>query len=296
MSFWDSSLKELRKIPADATVSENRKKSTAKFTAHDISFKSFNRSISTGTLYVPHDVSKPSVVIVIPDYTANESYPKHHLEKSVAYFFLNLKGHDLFVKPTKDEEQKSPGYMIESITDRDNYYVKGVYLDAFRSIDILRMRNFLDCGSMGIIGKGIGAAAAIFAASRSERVKALVLDTPSFAQLPLSQNISESPAANEINDYLRLQKSRTKSIKKNLTYFDAINFADLVSCPVMVTVGFRDKISPPECIFGLFNRLNCDKTMEAYPDQGNEAGGDGQFRKSLEWIIERIKEASRVAP
>ena len=146
------------------------------------------------------------------------------------------------------------------------------------------MNNKLDCSSIGLIGKGFGAAAAIFTSAFSERVKAIVIDSPSFCYLPLSQNLSSSDATTEINDFISNHRSKGKQVKKNLTFFDSINFSDMIKCPVLTIVGLKDTLSPPECAFALFNHLLTEKTVEVYPDDGNSTGGNKQFIKSLDWI------------
>jgi len=291
-AFWDRSIRELRDVPMEAAVEPNKRRLKPGFKHFDVGFKGLNRSRTTGRLLVPERIERPRVVVVFPDYFRPNRYLDYELDPSVAYFFLDLKGHDILNFEETGEERKTPGYMADNILDIENYYVREVYLDAYRSIDMLRLRNFLDCSSIGVIGKGFGAAMAVFAAGYSGRVKALFLDTPSFAYLPMSQNISKNDAAMEINGFIERHRTKNRQVKKNLTYFDALNFADAVTCPSMVTAGFKDPFSPPQCIFALFNHMLCDKTMEVYPDQGNEAGGEKQFRKTLEWMVGIVREGA----
>jgi cephalosporin-C deacetylase len=202
-----------------------------------------------------------------------------------------MRGHVLKVKSDEiGEKPESPGYLIENILDRETYYIRAIYLDALRSIDMLRLMADLDCSKIGIMGKGLGAAAAIFASIYSERTAALVLDSPSFCNLTLSQNISTGEAAGEINGFISGDKSLKKKVKQNLSYFDALNFSDMITCPVMTVTGLRDTEAPAECVFGLFNHLLCDKTVEVYPEDDNSAGGDAQFRKSVSWIAGKIRQ------
>jgi cephalosporin-C deacetylase-like acetyl esterase len=56
----------------------------------------------------------------------------------------------------------------------------------------------------------------------------------------------------------------------------------------MAVSGLRDTEAPAECVFGLFNHLLCEKTVEVYPEDDNNAGGDAQFRKSVSWIAGKI--------
>lgn len=281
--FWNGSISKLRDIPIEPRFEKDTKKSSVRFEFFDVSFKGFSKSKVTGELYYPTEQSKSKVVIIIHDYNKNFTYNKTHLMGGYAYFLLKLRGHELLAeKPL--EESASPGYIVENILDKGNYYVKGLFLDALRVIDVLRLHKRFDCSRIGIIGKGIGAAMAIFTAAFSDRVKALVLDTPSFCYLPLYQNLSSSDATNEINNFIANHRNRKNQVKKNLTYFDAINFADMITCRILTIVGFKDTASPPECVFALFNHLLTDKTVEVYPDDGNAAGGDEQFKKSLQWM------------
>ncbi len=284
--FWKTSISDLRKVPIEPLYRQKK----GFFSANDtfeVSFRGFGRSPVRGELRVPKRKNRPRVVMLIPDYNRRNGYLQYPADTDLAFFSLQLRGHR-DVDPELVEEAGSPGFMVEHIDEPGSYYLAGVYLDALRAIDALRLNKEIDCSAMGVIGKGLGAAAALFSAAFSPRVTALVLDTPSFCHLELSQNISTGDMAGEINEYLALHKTRKKQVKRNLSYFDAINFSDRIKVPTLVTVGFKDTISPPQCVFALFNRLLCEKTMEVYPDHGNEAGEEKQFRKSLDWIRENL--------
>jgi cephalosporin-C deacetylase-like acetyl esterase len=284
-SFWKGSIAELKKIPIEPSFTPLNS-ARSPFNRFQVTFRGMIRSAVTGCLLVPAGSRKARAVIIIHDYNRPDPYAGFPLDETTAYFFLRLRGHG---ESNGTETEKSPGYMVDSITDINGYYMRGVYLDAYRAIDVLRLNERLDCSAMGLMGKGLGGAAAVFAAANSSRPTALVLDTPSFAYLGESQNVSTSDATAEINEYLSLQRTKKKLIKKNLSYFDAVNFADRVTGPALFTVGFKDTISPPQCVFALFNHLKCDKTIEVYPDDGNDAGGAAQFEKSVQWLVESLR-------
>ena len=288
-AFWEKAAAEIKKIPLELSAKKN-KKGDGYFSYVSLSFRSFMKTQITGELLMPKHSENVPVVIVVHDYNRRNEINEELLDDSLAYFFIVMRGHSIVNELPDDDEKDtpSPGYLIENILDKETYYIKAVYLDVLRSIDALRLIAKLDCSSIGIIGKGLGAAAGLFASVNSKRVAALVLDTPSFCYLALSQNKSEDDTAKEINDYISKSKALKKKIKLNLSYFDALNFSDMLDCPVLTTVGFKDILAPPECVFALFNHLTCEKTLEIYPDEGNTAGGDEQFRKSINWIKGRI--------
>jgi cephalosporin-C deacetylase len=289
--FWKNSIANLKAIPIEPEIVPAKKTIHQGFESFRVEFRGFHKSIVTGLLAMPAGLKKPRTIISIGDYNMSNPHVSFKPDKTISYFYLNLRGHEIlkFEKTAPDGEKPgTPGYMSDNIADADNFYMMGIYLDAYRSIEMLRLSNKVDCSAVGMIGKGIGAAAAVFAASQSPRIRAIVLETPAFSHLPKSQNLSESDATAEINTFLSRFRTKSKLVKKNLTYYDAINFSDMIKCPVMVTTGFKDALSPPECVFSLFNHFLCDKTIEVYPDEGNDAGGEKQYKKSIKWIIEQL--------
>jgi cephalosporin-C deacetylase-like acetyl esterase len=285
--FWKKSIADLKKIPMEPLFNIKSSRRHHGFVQYDVAYKSFLKYQISGTIFVPEKIKKPFVIIHIHDYNKKPFFETDRLNQSTAHFFLFIRGHENLT--AKDPSVNStPGFMIENIFDKDTYYVKAVYLDLYRAIDTLRLMPEIDCGKIGIYGKGIGAAAAIFTAANSERVSALVLDTPFFCYLPVLQNLSNSEASREINEFIELHKVKKKQIKTNLTYFDCINFTDRINIPVLALTGFKDTITPPECVFALFNHLQCEKQMEIFPEDGNSVGGEKQFVKSINWLAERI--------
>lgn len=281
--FWQNAITELKKTPIDVQYVHNKRKSTGKFTAYDMTYIGYNKIQLFATLYIPDKISKPNVVVLFHDYDDLESYSRFPIDLPFAYCFVELRGHRNIIHYDQ-EQNKYPGFMTEGILEKDEYYVKGLYLDGLRTVDALRLHSELDCSKIAIIGKGLGAAVAVFTTANSNRVAALVLDTPSFCYLDMAQNIAKSIIANEINLFIEQHRSKKSTIKKNLVYFDALQFVNRVTCPVLAIVGFKDSLSPAECVFALFNHLQCEKTIEVYPDEGHNAGGIEQQKRMIEWI------------
>lgn len=285
--FWKKSIADLKKIPMEPLFNLKSSRAHHGFIQYEVAYTSFLKYQIFGSLYIPEKAKKPSVIVHIHDYNRKPVIEAEILNQTAAHFFISIRGHENL--NSKDQaENKTPGFMIENIFDKDTYYIKAVYLDVYRAIDTLRLMPDIDCGQIGIYGKGIGAAAAVFAAANSDRISALVLDTPSFSYLPVLQNLSTSDASKEINEFIELHKIKKKQIKTNLTYFDCINFSDRIDIPVLASTGFKDTISPPQCVFALFNHLKCDKKIEIFPDEGNSAGGKKHFIKSINWLADQI--------
>jgi len=289
-AFWAKSINDIKKIPIGPEIHESSKGSSGKFRYYEISYNGFLKVKVKGHLYVPKDMVKSRIIIHLHDYNRYpDKNPVKILDDRCAHLFLVMRGHDLIKNRTAEEEKERPlGFIIENIIDLQTYYVRSVFLDVFRSIDFLRLIDIIDCSEIAIHGKGLGAAAGFFAAVNSDRVKGIVMDAPLFCDIPMIQNLSESDAAQEINDIIAIQKGKKNQIKKNLSYFDIINFSPELKCPALFITGLKDTGSPTECVMGLFNRLTCEKFIEIYPDEGIDAGGEKQKTASIKWLADII--------
>jgi len=290
LDFWKDSFVDLKMIPINLKSEKNKKKSTHKFTVLDITFNGFDKSLTYGQLLIPKQNAKPFVIIHIGDYNVPIKINQNELDTKVAHFFLQLRGHNLLIekKSKEEKEEKSPGFFRDNLLSINNYYLKGIYLDSLRSINVLRLIPEINCGSIGIIGKGIGAASAIFTSAFSERVTAISLLTPTFLHLDLSQNISKSYATKEINDFIIENKAKKKNIKRNLTYFDSLNFSDMINCKVRLTAELKNTFSPSECIMAFFHKLNCDKTIEIFAEEIGETEKKEKRTVAENWLVENL--------
>ncbi len=285
--FWNNALIDIKGVPIEPKFDIDVKNCTENFEVNTLIFKSFLKTPTHATLYRPRKTTNPKIIIYIHDYYRPVPISEQNLDKETAFLFLYLRGHHLLNNLNDNQDETTdalPAFITENILDTDNYYMKGIYLDIISAIKCLRLDRKIDCSAIGIIGKGLGSAPAIFAACYSDRIKGLFLDSPGFSYLELGQNISHSEYASEINDYISHSRKNKNQIKKNLTYFDTINFADKISCPVLMSVGLKNTLLRPECSFALFNHLQCEKTAEIFPMDGYDAGGSKMFRKGVKWL------------
>jgi cephalosporin-C deacetylase len=63
---------------------------------------------------------------------------------------------------------------------------------------------------------------------------------------------------------------RRQEIFERLAYVDAVNFAPYVHCPVLLSTGLQDTVSPPSAQFALANALQASLQHKVYPKHGHE--------------------------
>ena len=69
-----------------------------------------------------------------------------------------------------------------------------------------------------------------------------------------------------------------------LSYFDTMNMAETIRCPILASVGGQDIICPPHCYFASYNRIRSEKEICIYPFNGHEGGRSHHLEKKLAFL------------
>jgi cephalosporin-C deacetylase len=78
--------------------------------------------------------------------------------------------------------------------------------------------------------------------------------------------------AGGIAEYLKTFPDRIEELSRVLSYFDNINHASNITCPVLVSCGLKDPVCPPSCVYAAYNKITAPKEMVAYPFGEHEGG------------------------
>jgi cephalosporin-C deacetylase len=117
-----------------------------------------------------------------------------------------------------------------------------------------------------------GALTIVTAALRPETIVCGAAGAPYLCGFLDAVALTHSYPYEEINEYLRLYPERAAAVRETLNYFDGINFAPSIRCPMLVYLGLRDDVCPPETGFAMYDALRCPKTLHTYPDCAHDAG------------------------
>lgn len=293
--FWSEAIRDLKNFPIKKQSKALLKGSIIKETIYDISFQSWQNATLNGTLVIPRKRGDLPVLVHFHDYCKERpAIIKGLTELGVAQLIIDLRGHgSQLVRPQLKEGETfdpdwTPGYFSKGLDGKDSFYMKGLYLDVIRAIEFLRLTDGIDGEKIILSGKSMGASLALFGAAFTNRIKGLILETPNFCHIDDAQLKLGKSWTKEIAEQLNASKNKKTAMKKSLAYYDSINFSKKIKIPALVSVGLDDKVSHPKSVFGLFNHLNCDKRMQVYPTEGNEAGlkGDKQNGANLEFARE----------
>lgn len=294
-AFWKEEIQSLKKIPIKESYKTILKGSFIWESLNDVSFQSAGNYTIHGKLAIPRKRGDRPVVVQFHDYMSTpEEILKGYSEIGVAQLHITLRGHgaEMIEAPIDPQTGKippnwSPNYFAERLDSKSEFYMRNLYLDVLRTIEFLRLSDGIDGDKIILHGRSLGSALAVFGAAFSDRVKGLILETPSFCFIDKDQlSLKTNPWVRELLPAVEKRATKKIDFKKELAYFDAIHFAKKIKIPALFSCGMVDEKSHPKAVFALFNHMNCDKRMQLYPQEGNEAGGEKQANANLEFVKE----------
>ncbi|MCS6984866.1 MAG: acetylxylan esterase [Leptospiraceae bacterium] len=275
--FWQKRLEELRRIPQEVSLERKASKKFLSENSFSLSFQSAGKFRLHGFFWSPRKfMGKPPVVVIFPDYNKSPVAYRGLFQAGLAQFVLYLRGQKEFelYKGESNEKspaaKRSPGYFGENLLAVEKYYMVQLLLDAYRALEVIRLRKEVDTSRIGIWGIGIGAAMALFVSRFMQRTTSLFLENPAFAFLELTQNLSQADYAREINEAAKNLKKYKNLVKQNLAYSDAVVHALNLAIPTTMAIRLFDKENVPHGGFAVFHLLQGDKEMHLFLDEQNE--------------------------
>jgi cephalosporin-C deacetylase len=294
-TFWKEGIASLKKIPIRETYKTVLKGSFIWESLNEVTYQSIGNYTIHGKLAIPRKRGDRPVVVQFHDYMADaEEIQKGYSELGVAQLHITLRGHgkEMVEAPIDPQTGKtppnwSPNYFASGLDTKEDFYMRKLYLDVIRTIEFLRITDGIDGGQIILHGKSLGSALAVFGAAFSDRIKGLILETSSFCHIDKDQlSLRGNPWVRELLPSLEKRATKKVDFKKELAYFDSVHFAKKIKIPALFSCGMTDEKSHPKALFALFNHMNCDKRMQLYPTEGNEAGGEKQAIANLEFVKE----------
>ena len=134
------------------------------------------------------------------------------------------------------------GYLCQGLDNRDNYYMKRVYLACVRCIDLLTSLPEWDGRNVAVQGGSQGGALAIITAGLDSRVTLCAANHPALSDMAGYAEKGRTggyPHFNRMNGMLTPEKINT------MAYYDVVNFARYVKAKTRLTWGYNDDTCPP---------------------------------------------------
>ena len=268
--FWNDVLAETARIPLDPEVVYDPLRSTARIDVYEVFYTSLDHVRIAGWYAVPRQrAGKLPGLIQVPGYNMEPPVPKNWAARGYAAFSVAPRG------KLRSNRQFNPGYpglLTYGMVDRNTYSYRGFYMDACRAVDFLLGREEVNGDRIGVTGHSQGGGLTMSTAALRPEIKAAAAGAPYLCGYMDAIELTDAYPYQEIADYLRLYPHSREQVENTLAYFDGINLAHRITCPIIVSVGLQDSTCPPETGFVMFDAIaSADKKMYAYDGHGHDA-------------------------
>ena len=229
-------------------------------------------------------------LLIVPGYVSEPTLPKSWAKMGYAAVGVAPRGK---LRSNRHYNPGYPGLLVNNIVDRHTYSYRGFYVDACRAVDFVLTRPEVDPKRVGVHGSSQGGALTITtSALRRDVITCGAAGAPYLCGFMDAASLTNSWPYQEMNDYLRLYPEREPQMRETVAYFDGINFASLITAPMMVFIGLNDDVCPPETGYALKNAMTCPLEFYAQPRSAHDAGRHWVMPKVEAFLAKHLKPAA----
>ncbi|OJU18608.1 MAG: acetylxylan esterase [Clostridiales bacterium 43-6] len=291
-SFWAETIQITKNIPL------NPSKEPVDFPVthakvYDISYNGFDSTRINGWFIVPTFVKDEKIPCLIHyhGYTGSRGNPAgymHWVMMGVAVLAIDCREQ---TGKTGNNAAFSAGtflhVMAKGVYDKNEYYVRQLYMDSVKAIDFALAQPEVDPDRIVIEGGSQGGALAMAVCGLDSRPFLVMADVPSNSNIEARVE-GAFGSFSGVTEYLKRYPHKVDETFETLSYFDTMNMAKHIQCPVLASVALKDNICPAKMYFATYNRITAEKQIEIYPFNGHEGGGDIQTEKKMRFLYKHL--------
>ena len=283
-SFWDSTLAQLARTPANLSRERLTHDHGPQFTLERIVFNSlWAAKIEGYFLHTPQGSPRPLVV-------HSHGYGSQcEVQWEWARAGLDVVGVDIrgFGRSVDAVPQPSPyGYMLTGWRSPETHVLRGAICDFVRAVGLARQELAPAHVRTALRGSSFAGGLALMAEALTQAADLLCIAVPTFGWVEGRQILVKSGSGKEISDFLHGRPEAAEDLMLVLRYFDPLNFAERVTCPTLVGVGLSDDVVPAETVYAIANHIAAIHETREFPvshsEQPDEVLWD-QFER--EWLM-----------
>lgn len=267
VAFWETAVAKLRQIPVAVTrtLADLPYKT---FRTYEITFNTHDRTLVKGYFSVPeHAEGKLPCVIKYHGGGGCRTIEPAIVATGVCCFTMDVRSQSGTTFDRADYEMGNDyigALMTHDLLNKDNFYMKNIYLDAVRAVDVVAGFPEVDTGRIVTCGESQGGALSIVAAALSGKVKKAYPIVPSYGCL--EQRVeAASGVFSAVNKYLLINSEHTDAALDTLSYFDTNNMVSLLRVPASFCLGLADPICTPEFVYSMYQHTAGPKEIHMYP-------------------------------
>jgi cephalosporin-C deacetylase len=297
-SFWEQTVAESNRQPLNATL-EEISYPARQVRVYRLQFDGFGSGTRVNAWYmVPTESSladnagKRPAIVHYHGYSGSKGRP-------TSYLHWALQGYNVLAVDTRGQDGDTPdnhlypqgsavGFMTRGINDPLHYFYRFAYMDCLRAVNFLRTQP--EIGPVAVTGgsQGGGLTLAVAALGADQQLVAAMADVPYLCHFQRAVEVFSTGPYQELVNHWKTYPGAVENNFRTLSYFDGMNFASRIRCPVLLSVGLLDTTCPPSTGFAVYNHLEVEKDIKIYPFNGHEGGSTWHEEEKYRFLSKHL--------
>ncbi len=284
-AFWADKIAELQKVPANPVLT-TVDSGNPKVGLWLITMDNIRGSMIHGYLARPL-AEGPCPAMLVVQWAGVYALDKKWSVGPAAngWLVLNILAHDLPVdQPKEFYDQQSAGalkdYPAIGSEDRETMYFLRMYLSCYRGADYLSQRADWNKATLLVQGGSQGGLQSLVTAGLHPAVTAVTANVPAGCDHTGALVNREPGWPHLINSW---NKKDAQKVSLAAPYYDVVNFARRITCPVLVGMGLIDTTCPPAGVFAMFDQISSPKRILVMPASGHMGPHDAYYPVMNSW-------------
>ncbi|WP_127585705.1 acetylxylan esterase [Paenibacillus koleovorans] len=179
------------------------------------------------------------------------------------------------------------GWVSMGVLDKECSYYMALATDVIRAMEVAACQPEVDASRIAAIGASQGGGIALLAGALSDKVAVVAADIPNMCRLDYGV-MHSTGSVSELAPLVKRYPDRLDAVLDTLAHFDIVNLAHRFKAPVLMSVGWKDPVCPPEMVYAAYNRLEVEKCIYDYPFSGHEVGEE-HARKVIQFLQRHLE-------
>ncbi|HEY9307188.1 MAG TPA: acetylxylan esterase [Microbacterium sp.] len=299
--FWKESLVEARRYDTEMKC-ERIASPLETVDVFDVRFPGFDGEPIAGWLLVPTTASGPRPAMVeYLGYGAGRGLAHERLlwaSTGFVYLVMDTRGQGAesgtggVTPDPHGSDPAHPGFVTRGLRNPHEHYYRRLIVDAVRAVDAVTALDAVDAERVHVTGVSQGGGLALATAGLHPGLAGVLADVPFLCHFERAVGFTDRGPYAEVAKYLAVHRGVEDDVFDTLSYVDAVNFAERISAPTIISVGLQDAICPPSTVFAAYNRIGSEKRICMYPFNEHEGGQAYQWREQMAFLRGRNERAS----
>lgn len=266
-AFWKRSVEELRSVPLEVRRKKVETPYDKTMTTYEITFNTHDDTWGRAWFSCPNGAKgkPPCVARFHGGSMKGEIYPDV-VATGVCCFTMDVRsqGGRVMDKANYRTGDYNGGLMTRGVLDKNDFYMRNIYLDAVRVMDVIAELEEVDPERIVTLGGSQGGALSIVASALSGRSRKCYTFVASYnilhKRVELGSGIFKST-----HEFLKVYPEHTDAVMETVSYFDVNNLVSLLKVPTSFCIGLADQICLPEFVYSVYTHAECEKELMMVP-------------------------------